>query len=201
MADDLRGKRYGEVLLVHSTPDGPVATVYNTFPLNDCPADLWSKLDATELATENGAVAAILNGPRYWLMDSIEKPGGDTLERRTFGGIEMLRQATVAVASMNPQPYHANAVDRRAVFVFAAGRPVFELVDPQGRRWVMQSWSQTTDPALSYEDLPALAGRLTPPAGWSYQTRTPAADLRVDTSTTVAQVLQDNLANTYSLQA
>jgi hypothetical protein len=38
--DDVYGKRYGEVLLVTSTPAGPETTVYNTFPLNDCPAEL-----------------------------------------------------------------------------------------------------------------------------------------------------------------
>jgi hypothetical protein len=56
-----------------STPgeSGPEATVYNTFPLNDCPAELWEKLDAKAIATENGAVAALLNGPRYWLMSGI----------------------------------------------------------------------------------------------------------------------------------
>ena len=65
--DDFFGKRYGEVLLVAVGESGPEAAVYNTFPLNDCPAQLWDKLDAEVLAKENGAVAALLNGPRYWL--------------------------------------------------------------------------------------------------------------------------------------
>ena len=38
---DVFAKRYGEVLLVHAGEQGPEATVYNTFPLNDCPAALW----------------------------------------------------------------------------------------------------------------------------------------------------------------
>ncbi len=79
-----RGKRYGEVLLVTVGADGPQATVYNTYPLNDCPADLWSQLDAEALAAEHGAVAALLNGPRYWLMDDIEKNmGGNARSRRS----------------------------------------------------------------------------------------------------------------------
>jgi hypothetical protein len=36
---------------------------------------------------------------------------------------------------------------------FGAGRPVFELVDPDRRRWVMHTWSQIVDPALSLDDL------------------------------------------------
>jgi hypothetical protein len=116
--DDVYGKRYGEVLLVTSTPTGPEATVYNTFPLNDCPAELWDNLDPQAIAADNGAVAALLNGPRYWLMSSIGKRGRETLERKSFGGIEMIRQATVKLASMNPSPYSLNRVDRKAVFTF-----------------------------------------------------------------------------------
>ena len=62
MAEDLAGKRYGEVLLVEVGESGPQATVYNSFPLNDCPAELWSALDPHAIAAENGAaVTAILS--------------------------------------------------------------------------------------------------------------------------------------------
>jgi hypothetical protein len=194
-----RGKRYGEVLLVSSGPDGPQATVYNTFPLNDCPAEQWSRLDAEALAKEHGAAAALLNGPRFWLMDTIEKDMGGEREVVTFGGIDMLRQATVSLTSMNPAPYLPNTVNRNAVFVFADGKPVFELTDPDGGRWVMQTWSQVVDPLLAYDDLPGLAARLKLPEGWSYRPRTLDEPLRIDTSSQAAQVLQDDLTNSYSL--
>jgi hypothetical protein len=45
-AADVFGRRYGEVLLVLLGASGPEATVYNTFGLNDCPAELWDRLDA-----------------------------------------------------------------------------------------------------------------------------------------------------------
>jgi hypothetical protein len=198
---DVFGERYGEVLLVAAGGDGPVATVYNTFPLNDCPLDRWRALDAAAIAAEHGAAAALLNGPRYWAMSSIEKQGGTDAERRSFGGLEMLRQATVSLASMNPAPYHPNEVDRRAVFVFGAGRPVFTLHDPDGREWVMQSWSQMVDPDMNLDDLPGLGRRLSLPQGWRYDSRVLDAELRVDTSTTIAVVTQDDQANSYSLLA
>ncbi|MGB8405100.1 MAG: hypothetical protein WCE30_13650 [Mycobacterium sp.] len=197
---DTFGQRYGEVLLVRQTPTGPQVTVYNSFPLNDCPQEAWSALSPQAIASENVVAAALLNGPRYWLMSSIVKAGGAEQEKRSFGGIEMLRQATVELSSMNPAPYSVNKVKRHTVFVFDAGRPIFELVDPQGQRWVMQSWSQTVDPTLSLADLPGLSSRLQLPAGWSYQTSTPSSTLRVDTTTADAHVTQDDLANTYSLQ-
>ena len=198
---DVFGKRYGEILLVSAPPSGPEAEVFNTFPLNDCPARLWHKLDPKVIAAENGAVAAILNGPRYWLMDSIGKRGREALPRRTFGGIEMIRQARVELASMSPAPYQLNRVNRQAVFTFDAGREIYELLDRDGKRWVMQTWSQTVDPSLSLEDLPRLAARLTLPAGWRFQSRTLTSPLVVDTTAQDACVTQDDLANSYSLQA
>jgi len=198
--EDIFGKRYGEVLLVTIGESGPKATVYNTFPLNDCPAQLWDKLDADALARENDAVAALLNGPRYWLMSSIDKVATGPQETKTFGGIEMIRQATVQLASQNPAPYSVNKVARHTVFHFDAGRPVFELVAPDGQRWVMQTWSQIVDAKLGLEDLPGLGRRLNLPEGWRYETRVLTERLSVDTSTQDAHVMQDDLTNTYSLE-
>lgn len=197
---DVFGKRYGEVLLVRMNENGPEATVYNTFPLNDCPAELWGALDAAAIAKDNGAVAALLNGPRYWLMSGIEKKAGSPQPTASFGGIEMIEQATVQLSSTNPQPYSVNKVDRKAIFTFDAGRPVFELIDPEGKRWVMQTWSQVADKELALDDLPGLASRLTLPEGWSYHTRTLTSPLVVDTTEREAHVLQDELTNSYTLE-
>ncbi|MEM6108564.1 hypothetical protein AAHS21_20370 [Mycobacterium sp. 050272] len=197
---DLSGKRYGEVLLVEVGESGPQATVYNSFPLNDCPAELWSKLDAAAIAAEHGAAAALLNGPRYWLMNAIDKQADGPQERKTFGGIEMIKQATVALSSMNPAPYTVNEVTRDTVFVFNAGEEIYELIDPDGKRWVMQTWSQVVDPNLSRTDLAGLAQRLTLPDGWSYQPRVLTETLRVDTTDRPARVTQDDLTNTYSFE-
>src|SRR5271155_5425619 len=131
-ATDLSGKRYGEVLLVTRGEAGPQATVYNSYPLNDCPDDLWSALDAHAIASENGAAAALLNGPRFWLMNAIEKKPQGPQVTKTFGGIEMIQQATVLLSSMNPAPYSVNKVTRHTVFVFNAGEEVYELQDPHG---------------------------------------------------------------------
>jgi hypothetical protein len=196
---DLSGKRYGEVLLVTPGEAGPQANVYNSFPLNDCPAELWSQLDAQAIAKEYGAATVLLNGPRYWLMNAIEKQQQGPQITRNFGGIDMILQATVLLSSMNPAPYVPNKVSRNTVFVFNAGEEVYELQDPHGHRWVMQTWSQVADPKLSRADLRTLDQRLNLPDGWSYQPRVLTSELRIDTTSRAAQVLQDDLTNSYSL--
>jgi hypothetical protein len=201
-ATTMRGDRYCEVLLVNPHDGVISADVYNSYPLNTCPADQWEALDPAALAAEHAAVLAILNGPRYWLMDEVRKEGDvTTLPKATFGGIEMYRQASVEVGDVAAAstPYVAHAVDRRTVFTFAEGQAVYELVDPTGAVYVMQTWSQQKDPTLVEADLAGLASRLTLPDGWSYRVRTLDAPLLVDTTTAPAQVLQDDLANSYCL--
>jgi hypothetical protein len=199
---DLRGKRYCEVLLLHPAPAGITADVYNTFPINDCPAAQWNAMDAGAIARENTMLVALLNGPRYWLMDTIEQQQSGAEVRKAFGGMEMIQRATVVVG--NPveasQPYHINAVDRRTVFSFDEGRTVYELTTADDQRFVMQSWSQQVDPTLSETDLAGLGARLRLPAGWSYAARTLTAPLRVVTTSETAKVLQDELKNSYSLE-
>lgn len=197
----LCGKRYGEVLLVTPGEAGPQAAVYNSFGLNDLPADLWSALDASAIAAENGAAAALLNGPRYWLMNAIEKQQQGPRIVKNFGGIDMALQAQTLLSGMNPAPYTANQVHRHTVFTYDVGEEVYELHDPALRRWVMQTWSQIVDPNLSRADLPRLGERLSLPNGWTFHTRTLTSPLSIDTTTHAAQVLQDDLTNSYSLLA
>ncbi len=200
-ARGLVGKRYCEVLLVRLTSSGLVATVYNTFPLNDCPEAQWAALDAKAIAAANGVPFAELNGPRYWLMDTIDKERSGPEVVKTFGGIAMIEEATVvlgASVAAAEVAYTPHAVSRQASFTFAAGRQVYELVAPDGTVWVMQTYSQIKDPTLSMADLPGLASRLTLPTGWSYRVRPLTEPLVVATEDHPAQVLQDSLADSYS---
>jgi hypothetical protein len=201
VAHGVVGKRYCEVLLVHAGTGGYSADVYNTYGLNDCPAAQWAAVDATAIARENGAVVAVLNGPRYWLMDSIAKVRTGTPVVKSFGGMAMTMEATVVIGPSlvaAQTPFVPHAVSRQASFTFASGRQVYELTDPGGTVWVMQTYSQIKDPTLSAADLPGLAPRLTLPTGWTYRARTLTRPLVVATSSHAAQVLQDNLMNSYS---
>jgi len=200
VAESMRGKRYCEFLLLAPTENGIVATVYNTFPLNDCPADQWASIDPPAVAQAEGVVLAMANGPRYWLMDEVGRDQGDVITK-TLSGIEMNRYATVTITDPKSVgiPYSPQTVDRKATFMFRAGATIFVLSAPDGSRFVMQSWSQQRDPNLVESDLAGLATRLTLPAGWTYASETLTEDLVVGTDRAPAQVLQDDLLNSYSL--
>ena len=197
----MRGERYCEVLLVTPTDGVLTAEVYNSWPLDDCPDELWSKLDPAAIAKARGVPAAMLNGPRFWLMDKVEKGDSSAMSQTSFGGIEMYRQANVVIGTPADAstPYLIHAVDRSAIFTFDAGSTVYELHSPDGATYVMQTWSQTVDPSLSESDLAALGSRLRLPAGWTYSSRKLDTPLRIDTTGAPAQVLQDELRNSYSL--
>jgi hypothetical protein len=201
MISDMRGVRYGEVLAIRPAGGGLQGEVYGTQLLNDCPAELWDALDATAIAEELGALSVKLNGPRYWMLDGLgQKVAVVDPVLRELGGILMRRIAVVDLGDdPSSRPYTLRRVNRGAVFFFDAGRPVHELVDPDGAAYVMQAYCTGVDPTLTQGDLAGLGDRLDLPAGWSYRTRVLDDELVVDTSTTLATVVQDELENTYTL--
>ena len=201
LIDHMRGVRYGEVLAMFLRDTGLEAEVYGTQMLNDCPQELWETLNADEIAKDMGAVFVKLNGPRYWLLDGLgSKVAVVDPVFKDFNGIQMRRIATIPIgADFAAGPYTIRNVNRGAVFFFDAGKTVYELVDPDGRAFVLQARCVGVDPDMTEESLATLGERLALPEGWSYRTRVLDAELVVDTSATLATVVQDEFENTYTL--
>jgi len=196
-----RGTRYGEVLAVFSDGGGFTAHVYGTQLLNDCPPELWEALVPEAVAEELGALIVKLNGPRYWVLDGLGSKG-DPIEPvlHEFNGLLMRRIAVLALGTNPAQvPYTVRHVDRRVTMYFDAGSAVYELIDPEGLAYVMQAYCTGVDATLNENSLPDLGERLALPPGWSFRTRILGEELIVDTSQSVATVLQDELENTYTL--
>ena len=201
LIDGMRGVRYGEVLPIFLRDDGLHAEVYGTQMLNDCPQELWEKLDADVIAKEMGAVFVKLNGPRQWVLDGLgTKVAPVEPVLREFGGIMFRRIATLHLGDkLNAGAYTEKRVNRGAVFYWDAGKPVFELVNTAGEAYVMQALCMGVDPTMSQESLPTLGERLAVPAGWAYRMRVLTQELVVDTTSTIATVLQDEFENSYTL--
>lgn len=201
LIDGMRGVRYGEVIPVYLREDGLHAEVYGTQMLNDCPQHLWEKLDPSAIASEMGAVFVKLNGPRKWLLDGLgTKVSAVEPVIREFAGIAFRRIATIALGDKpGAGPYKENRVDRGSVFFFDAGKPVYELVDPSGKTYVMQALCMGVDSSMSEEKLPSLGERLRMPEGWAYRQRMLERELVIDTTQSKATVLQDEFENSYTL--
>lgn len=198
----MRGVRYGEVLAVSLTDDGFRGEVYGTQMLHDCPQSWWDSLDAAVIAQEMGVLIAKLNGPRYWMLDGLgTKVAVVEPVVRDFNGLPMRRIATIELGHQPPvtAPYERRHVNRGAVFFFDAGSPVHELVDPEGNAYVMQAYCVGVDSTLTSDALAELGERLSLPDGWAYRTRILDTELVVDTTASLATVIQDELENTYTL--
>jgi len=198
---NMRNVRYGEVLGVFARDGRFEAEVFGTQLINDCPQELWETLDATEIAAEMGAIGVKLNGPRYWTLDAFgQKVAVGEPVLRDFNGITMRRIATVDLGEIPKLgPYNETKVNRGVIFFWDEGQTVHELINPEGHAYVMQALCTGVDPTMSPESLLTLGERLELPNGWSYRTRVLEEELIVDTTSTIATVLQDEFENSYTL--
>jgi len=198
---DLRDYRYCEIIPVFQEGLNLRVEVYNTLGSNECPTDLWAKIDADKLKELYGAAAVKVNGPRHWVMNNIIG-GGATAAGKVveFGGIEMVQRAVLETriwqGSVGDKFYTPNEVHRTTVFAYWKGNMVYELTTPQGEIYRMQSYAQIADPTLTIADLETLGERLSLPEDWTYRVRllTEDSDLKADG---VAYVINDNLYNAY----
>ena len=198
---NLRNQRYCEVLVGKRDWLKLEVRVFNTQGLNLCPEAQWTALTKESIAKEFDASFVLLNGPRYWMMDEIQASGNTVNNvKQSFGGIEMNLRATIQLSLLKQfigsKHYTPNEITRTTNFLYKAGSSIYELTSPAGDVYVMQSYSQIVNPALSMKDLPTLSQQLKLPAGWTYQSRVLDKDLSL-LANGVAYVLQDNLANSY----
>lgn len=198
---NLRNTRYCEVFLATANLPNVHIAVYNTIGLNDCPDAAWSTLDAPTLASEHGATFAVLNGPRYWMIDAFVRAAIPDPTVVTFGTIEMRQAAAIDLSlaeAMQQAPYQPRQIQRDTTVRFVANQPVHELVDPSGRIFDLQSYS-VQQVAQTPADLATLGDRLVLPTGWAFRSRVLAADLLVTAIDRLATVVQDDFGNTYQL--
>ena len=195
----LRGARYCEVIPV-TNEGGLSAAVYGTQGLNDCPASQWEALDPEAIREELGALVVLMNGPRFWLIDSVTA-FSELGEIRFFGELQMRLLASVALSpgELDQAPYRERSVVRDTEFVFVAGSEVYELVAPASKVYVMQSYAHIVDDTLNEAALLGLGEELELPEGWTYRTRVLDEDYVVVDQDGIATVVQDELQNTYQL--
>jgi hypothetical protein len=199
----LRGTRYCEVLVPARETVGTalMLRVYNTQGLNDCPEAEWSALDAQAEAERLGVPTVLKNGPRFVAFDRISAEFDGSVE--TFQGLAMQLIATLELPSgVMPQdqaPYSEMVVHRTTEYVYIAGQPVFELISPDGRSYIMQTYVAEINPSGEMSGLASLGSQLTLPERWTFRVVVLEQDLHVATIDGQATVVRDNLENIYQL--
>jgi hypothetical protein len=94
--DGVRDARYCEIIPIVRDGLHLKATVYNTLGLNDCPPAIWNAITEDAMKQRFDALTVLLNGPRFFIMDSIAASGatkaGETIEA---GGLKLTERATI----------------------------------------------------------------------------------------------------------
>ena len=201
----LRDFRYCEILLTFADDSGEMTEVWGTPGVDPCTDEAWYAIDPEAVQAENGASLLEMNGPRYFIVDGTVDTGdgtgvgvasGGERVTREFGDVTMALLATFEAAADTPV-YVPGVVVRTTTWTFQAGSEVYELTDPEGNVYTMQSYSQIEDRTLTAADLPGLGDRLDLPEGWSYSSRVLGEPLQVALSPDGAVVVQDELKNSY----
>ncbi|CEG57730.1 hypothetical protein [Legionella fallonii] len=194
---NMRGKRYCEIVIAKSKND---AAVYNSFGLNDCPDDIWKKMNINDIRKETAAVLVRLNGPRYWVIDGLTSFSFIDPTIKTIGGLQM-RQADEMITTPSDFflvniPYHPREVRRHTIWVYEEGKPVYELIDSKGHVFVMHSYSIESVPQTE-QSLAELGSKLKLPPGWKFKTGILKKTMTLEAVNSTALVVRDNLMNAY----
>lgn len=198
MAEDtaLRGLRYCEVIF----SKGRVFEVYNSIRLSDCPDPLWQKITVQTLKKETGALYVYLNGPRKLMVDGVKDTPYMDPNPKVFQNIAMRKTAILHLSLhdilLGDKPYHEHRVERNTTWMYAAGKTVYELIDPQGHVFVMQSFTLTAN-TQSEQDLARLAHKIKLPNGWKFKTGMLQTDRAIPAVGNESIVVQDNFKNIY----
>ena len=199
---NLRNSRYCEILI----GDGSVSKkmdldVYNSIGLNDCPSEIWSNLSEKRIKDEYKTRFVKLNGPRFWVMDSMEASLINT-DIVYFDGIGMRKAGIVTITFKDifgkRNSYKERKVNRNTIWKFDKDQFIFELISPQSKVYIMQSYTTEVSP-ITIKDLVTLSEILKLPKGWKYQATLLKEPLVIPIPNHQATVIQDDLHNSYTL--
>jgi hypothetical protein len=205
---EVRDYLYCEVVL-DATVNGVIShPVFNTVgyqtstPGDSCPN--WATQTSQEvIAAYNadpsytgGATDVTMNLPRHFVMDSVVESGSST---NGILWVDTTEYGYVANLTTPPQPvYVVTTVQRNSTWTYKKGTLVYELTDPNGITYVMQSYTTLVDPKLTLRKLSHIGPKDQLPTGWKYKARRLKAELNL-TATGSTQIVNDYFRNTYQI--
>lgn len=196
---------YCEIAPVIGKP--PMAQFYNTSGDGDyCPVEKMEALDPKALATELRASMIYLNptprsARRHWVMDEFWAYGvGESVD---FYGVKGTWAASMSPESMRGlllRDYTPGQIHRQTKYLYKSGSTVFLLRAPDGKPWVMQSYTTEMDPNLTFDQLPQLGNKLKLPEGYKFEVKTLTRDLMINPTQVpnhTAHIIRDDLHDVY----
>ena len=207
---EMRDYPYCEVIPDSVAAGVTTEHVFNTLGFNTCPSDTWATIteqsivDAYNAAYGGGATSATVNGRRHWVLDSIQSNGGTTSspDTLTVNGMEFGLKALLTIpaggTAIGTDIYTVSTVQRDTTYIFKAGRKVYELIDPKGNVYTMQSYTTAVAPKLTLKRLSKIGPYDKLPQGWRYRARTLSQDLNL-TAAGTTQIVNDYLRNTFQI--
>ncbi len=169
-----RDMRFCEILVAKKSG----IEVYNTTGVSDCSPELWNAMDLESLQKQFGALKIEKNGPHFWMMDSQTVSFG---AEASFGGINArwaakLDPALIEKQASGTEPYKVFTPKKTQTMIYAKGKPVYELIDPDGNVYVLQAHEEQ----FPIASLDKLGEQLKLPTGWQYRSRILTDDLVMD---------------------
>jgi hypothetical protein len=208
--------QYCETIVeVPAAPSGQTQPVFNTTGYNNCPnyANLQAQdivnsynltyYDGNPYGLPSGATSLKLNWPRNWVYSQAVEaiPPGTTTYLNLFADSTMWGFVGFNTGTSIGTPYTQSFVVRDATWTYNVNSLIFELLDPAGNLYVMQSYARFIDPSLTYDDLQNasfMASVLGLPSGWSYSIKQLTQQFD-NVSTGNAIIVNDMLGNSYMM--
>jgi hypothetical protein len=155
---DSRGFIYCELMFTY--PDHG-ADMYSTSPLAPCSLEWWENLDLDALAQEFGAEVVQKNGPQWWSMDEVSLMLSAPV---SVAGVDMVFGGILPPGTMSIPHYTVFNPAKYQNLRWKAGKPVYQLVDPDGHVYVIQGHKVPEESLATlgeeFQDLPE---------GWEYR--------------------------------
>ena len=192
----LRGARYCEIMYLEHLQ----LEIYATLALNNCPDPLWQQLSASQIKAVTHASYVHLNGPKRLIADGVSHPYDLNPKPKTFQGLKTYKVGVLHPSSKDylegETPYREHHIQRQSIWVYAAGKSIYELIDPEGQVYLMYAYSLSTS-QQSEQDLKLLGQKMMLPKHWRFQTGILSQETQVKPFHHESIVIEDERRNAY----
>ena len=163
---DSRGFQYCELVFNYGKKG---SDIYSTSPLAKADLDWWDSLDVKSLAKEFGAKSVYKNGPQWWSMDEV---GVMASQPVPVAGVEMVFGGHLPPGTLKIAKYKVFNPAKYQNLTWKAGKPVYQLVDPDGHVYILQGQK------VSQDEIATLGERFKKlPDGWKFEVKILDEDL------------------------